>query len=908
MMMETVLSRSLRLMFSGGAVMVGLGLLAQPALAQQSSDAAPIQRVEITGSAIKRIDAETAVPVTVVKMDDLKKQGITTVEQVMSTLSSVQSSQGTSQSVGASTGGASFADLRGIGANKTLVLLNGRRLANNALDSSAPDLNMIPFAAIERVEVLRDGASSLYGSDAVGGVINFITRKNFQGGVATVSADSPQHAGGFGKNVNLGYGFGDLEEKGFNVFAMFDHQQQNSIGGMQRPYNTRYAGGLSSSTSPANYYQGDAAGNPAATSCASGTNLISDGGAGCYMTTSAFVDYVPKSQRDTGLIKGTLKLNENHELGLEYLNSRSKVQTQIAPVPYGGLYQNITRPDGSLNPYYPGNGNFTPNIPLSSTYTEDNLPAGVNPGFVHTKWRDMPNGVRQDENINRQQRFVASLTGVVAGWDYDAAFTYNQNKVTENISGYSDGDIITQGVLDGVINPYGAQDAAGTALLNSALLNGTLQTAKGTTKGIDAHASREVGDWFHAGRSTMLAIGGQASHENFTNAANTAFAEKVVASTGIDPNTYNSGSRSVYALFSELNMPVTKNLDITAAVRFDKYSDFGNTTNPKVGFRYQPTKAVLLRGSASTGFRAPSLYEINSAAAYTNSSTLSDPVNCPNGKTAIPGKSTAANCNQQFQVLNGGNKNLSPEKSKNLSFGIVVEPVNNLTLSADFWMLHLKNQIDNLADDVVLGDVTQYASVIHRNAAGDLSTDGSQCPGANCGYLDLRTQNLGGVNTDGLDLSATYRMRTAGYGDFNFAMNSTYVHKYDYQNASGGEWFNRVGEYSGTNPVFRWQNTATVNWNSGKFGAGLTAHYKSGYVDQVSDYTPANYKVPSYTTFDGYGSWQMFKNFTLTAGMKNIFDRDPPTSYQADLFQAGYDPRYTDPTGRTFYARGTYTF
>jgi len=170
MIMEKVMARSLRLVFAGSAALV----LAQPALAQQAD--APVQRVEITGSAIKRIDAETAVPVTVLRMDDLKKEGITTVEQVMANLSVSQSSQGTSQSVGSSTGGASFADLRGIGANKTLVLLNGRRLANNAFDSSAPDLNMIPFAAIERVEVLRDGASSLYGSDAVGGVINFITK------------------------------------------------------------------------------------------------------------------------------------------------------------------------------------------------------------------------------------------------------------------------------------------------------------------------------------------------------------------------------------------------------------------------------------------------------------------------------------------------------------------------------------------------------------------------------------------------------------------------------------------------------------------------------------------------------------------------------------------------------------
>src|SRR5262249_45758508 len=163
-----------------------------------------------------------SVPVTVFKMKDMKAEGITTVEQILSTLTAAQSSLGTSQAVGASTGGASFADLRGIGANKTLVLLNGRRIANNAFDGSAPDLNMIPVAALERVEVLRDGASSLYGTDAIGGVINFITRQDYQGGAITLGADSPQHAGGKAKNANAGFGFGDLDKNGYNLFGFID--------------------------------------------------------------------------------------------------------------------------------------------------------------------------------------------------------------------------------------------------------------------------------------------------------------------------------------------------------------------------------------------------------------------------------------------------------------------------------------------------------------------------------------------------------------------------------------------------------------------------------------------------------------------------------------------------------------
>ena len=903
MMMETVISRSLRLMFAGSAVF----MLAQPAMAQQAD--APIQRVEITGSAIKRIDAETSVPVTVIKMDDMRKEGITTVEQVMANLSVSQSSQGTSQSVGAQTGGAAFADLRGIGANKTLILLNGRRLANNAYDSSAPDLNMIPFAALERVEVLRDGASSLYGSDAVGGVINFITKKDYRGGTVTVGADNAQHGGGSANNANIGYGYGDLDQDGFNVFAMVDHQYQHAVTGTQRDFNKRYPGGLSGSTFPANYYQ-DTATNPAAPSCAGGSFLVPDGAGACAMTTSSFVDYVPKSERTTGLVKGTFKLNENHQLGVEVLSTESKVNVAIAPVPYGGLYINRLRPNGTANPYFPGNGATPAGVTLDPTYMDPDgaATAGVQPGFVHAKWRDLPNGSRADENINKQQRVVVSALGTVAGWDYETALTYNENKVKQNLHGYSDGGIITQGVLDGVINVFGAQDAAGAALLNSAGLSGTIQTAKGTNKGADFKASRQVGDWFASGNQAGLAVGAQYEHQEFSSVANTEFAERVVASTGIDPNTRNVGKRTVSALFSELSVPVLKNLDLTAAFRYDKYSDFGHTTNPKFSFIYKPTKEVLLRGSYSKGFRAPSLYEINAQNAYTNSaSTLDDPVNCPSGKP-IPGKSSAANCGQQFQVMNGGNAALSPERSKTGTVGVVWEAINNLTLSADYWNIRLTQQINQLQDFDVVADPVTFASVYKRNPQGNLSTDGSQCPNpVTCGYLDLRNQNLGDVNTNGVDLAANYRLRTKDYGNFAFAMNSTWVHKYEYQNFIGDKMHDKVGNFSGDGVIFRWQNTMNVSWNKDVFGAGLTARYKTGYADQQVEDHPNN-RVASYTTVDGYASWQAVKNLTLTLGVRNMFDRNPPLSYQSNNFQAGYDPRYTDPMGRTMYVRGTYNF
>ena len=247
-------------------------------------------------------------------------------------------------------------------------------------------------------------------------MINFITKKDYTGGVVTLGADAPTHDGRpLAQSINVGFGAGDLGQRRLERVRRDRPPGTERHRRPERPFNTRYAGGLSPTTSPANYYQDGTSGNPAAPGCTSAPNLIPGaGGTSCQMTTSSFVDYVPKSERTTGLLKGTFRINENHELGLEYMASQSKIGSQIAPVPYGGLIQNRVRPDGSLNPYYPGNpGAIAPNIPLDPAFNDGLGGAGAKPGFIHVKWRDLPNGPRADENINKQQRFIASMTGTV---------------------------------------------------------------------------------------------------------------------------------------------------------------------------------------------------------------------------------------------------------------------------------------------------------------------------------------------------------------------------------------------------------------------------------------------------------------------------------------------------------------
>ena len=885
------------------ALVVG-GLASAGAIAQNT------QRVEITGSAIKRIDAETSVPVTILKIEELKAQGVTSIEQIMNSLGAVQTTQTSSQQVGAGTGGASFADLRGIGPSKTLVLLNGRRIANNAIDGSATDLNMIPFAALQRVEVLRDGASSLYGTDAIGGVINFITRNDYQGGSISLGADSPQASGGKSRNANVGFGFGNIATQGFNVFGFIDINQQDPIGGLERPFNARFPGGISPTPFPANYYQtGDIVANPAAPGCTSPSFLTPAGdGTSCQIKTASFVDYTPKSERKSAMLRGSLRLGAEHTLSVEWFGTQNDSTTRIAPVPYGLLYMNKTRPDGSANPFYPGNpgSTVTPGFALDPAFTGASLTprAGIvlQPGYIFVKWRALDGGSRTNISSNKQQRLLATLDGVIAGWDYQAGVSYNENKIAENVTGYSNGTKITQGVLNGVINPFGAQTAAGAAAIADALLGGNLQNHSGKVSSLDGRASRELGDWFGSGRNSAIAVGAEFRHEDFLSAANPPVAELLVASTGVDPTSVSAGKRNISAFYSELSVPVAKGLDATVAIRYDKYSDFGDTLNPKVALRYQPVKEVLLRASYSTGFRAPSLYELNATQSYTNTGTLNDPINCPGG-VPIAGKSKVLNCKAQFQRLTGGNLSLQPEKSKTFNLGLVLEPTTDLSLGVDLWWIRLTDHISALAAATVFADAATFGPYFKRNATGDLSIDGSSCPGTNCGYVDLRQQNLGATNTNGFDLSANFRRSLGEMGKVSLTLTGTYVTKYEYQDFRGGPFNQNVGVYVGLAPIFRLQHAATATWSLGSWTLGATGRYKSGYVDA----DPSN-TVSPYATMDAYVNWAAKKGLSLTVGVNNLTNTEPPYSNQTEVFQANYDPRFSDPTGRKYYVRASYQF
>ena len=840
-----------------------------------------LERVEVTGTAVRRVDAETAVPVTILRSEQLRKEGVNTTEELLTRIVASQSTQSSSQSVGSGTGGASFADLRGIGSNKTLILLNGRRLANNAIDASAVDLNTIPFAAIDRVEILRDGASALYGTDAIGGVINFITKKSITEGQVSASFDSPTHSGGGeSRSFDGSWGFGDLDNDNFNVFGVFNYDKQNNLSAADRSFTKDYEPGrglnsTSGTTYPANYGQNGNYTNPLATAGCNGPNQINPGTGTCRFSTRNYIDAVPETEKTSFFGKASTKWAEDQTASVDYFWARNDNTTTIAPAPLTDI---------SVNPgtaFYPGNGI----TPLTPGFTLDpTQPVDVN-------WRESAAGARIQKDQNTSQRLQLTFDGNVGGWDYNIGTSYNENKVISSLrGGYLNDDLVTEGIANGILNPFGEQTQEGINFINNAGVHGDYQTAVGRVKAIDGRISREIGDWFGAG-PVGLALGGEFRKEEFHSDVE-PFAG-LVDSLGVDPDSSVSGDRNVKAQYAEINVPVLESLELGAAIRHDKYSDVGSTTNPKYSFRFQPIRELVVRGAYSEGFRAPSLYELYNPNYTTfTSGFYDDPRLCPGG-TPVAGANPGRDCSQQFRNRTGGNEDLSPEKARNVTLGFVYQPVRNLSVGLDFYWIKISDQIAEFPESSVFDNPDSYADRYIRNPDGSLQ------------YIQTGLANLGKVKTSGVDVTLDYRFPATAYGNFGLSMQGTYVDRYDYQETINGAYFDNVGDFQGIGVISRWKHSLTGSWSKGPYRASLTNRFQTGY----RDYDPETHnRVSSYSVWDLSAGYTWSKSLDIDVGVKNLFDRDPPFSNQAYTFQSGYDPRYTDPLGRTLFTRATYHF
>jgi iron complex outermembrane receptor protein len=898
-----------------------IGALGNTAWAQDSAataaDEPQLEEIVVTGSLIKRPNAETAEAVTIVTAESLKDQGITTVEQALQQITAMQTSSfQTSSSVATFTGGGSFANLRGLGASKTLVLLDGQRLANNVVIGNSVDVDGIPFAAIDHIEVLREGASALYGTDAIAGVVNFITKKDYDKGEVNVEMSRPQKAGGGGSEADATWGIGNLKSDGYNFMIAANFTRTQELKADQRSFATGFnpALGLDNNnglgTVPGMYIDGNGnEWNVNYPACPSNPHLETHTGYCGYLYSEA-VDLIPPSTDFSGLMSFTKSLPGNNSISVQYFYTRSQV------TPWGGP-QEYAFGMNPGSPYFPTAGQSS-----CLGTCAPGAPDLTDP--ITAIWTDASNN-RYFQDTNTEQRILVTFAGNAGGWDYATSLNYSSN---HNLFGTTGGEldynnIAPGGIINPLINPFGPQSAAGAAFLDSQYQTGTLGQGSLSLWSFNGHAGHELGDAFGAGRPAQLAMGFDVRGER-VSFSTTPLAEALYTDTYYPPqNPPTVGSRTEQAFYSELNVPVTRGLEFTISDREDLYSDFGQTNNGKISFRYQPLSNLTFRGAASTGFRAPSLVDLYSPNTFgADGGTMQGP-NC-----------AAQNYNQEFSqtvcgsqglALSGSNRNLKPETSQNLDLGVIFEPVSGLGITLDYYRVIIKNEIQAIPDAAIYGNPTTFANEIVLNNAGTLTT----APTANincqpytsptCGYVLLTLQNTGGIATNGLDVSADYTVHT-DFGKIHIGLDGTVVSQYLLQTYTSGPQLNLLGQWDeGFQPVIRWQHLLTVDWTDGNWGAGLSNHYLSSYKDYAyATGTPYNSTSPvagasqltvsSYSIWNVYGSWKPTNPLTLLLGIRNLLDTNPPFSNQEADWQASYNPRFSDPTGRAFYAKVKYEF
>ena len=912
------IARSIRRVLVVGAVTVASGVVAVQAQEQtQASSEETLQTVVVTGSLIKRANAETAEAITIIKADALKDQGIVNVEQALNTLTSNTPSVNIAQSVGTFSGGGTYANLRGLGNSRTLVLIDGQRLAPNAFSGNAVDLSGIPFSAIDSVQVLREGASALYGSDAIAGVINFITKKNYQGLEVQANFDHPEKAGGSSGEGDLTFGHGDLSSDGYNFMITGSYSRQGELRATQRPFSASGfypAGGYTSTNNPGSWPGTflDANGNQFQSGypgCVGNPELTTAFG-NCAYRYSAATDLLPQSSEGSGMVSFTKALPANNTLQLQYFYTQSKVEAWAGPMFY--FFQM-----DPASPYYPKASQLTC-IPAASVNCA--LPVDLADGGFAI-WSD-PLNDRYSGNINTEQRLLLTFSGTNGGWDYTGTLNYSQNKndnrnlagypVEFAVAGYPNQPTLTQpnGLLSNLINPFGPESAAGQALINSSYINGVYQLGEDKRWSVDGHASHPLGDAFNAGTPATFAIGATVNGERYTSTT-TAYNTLVIAATGLTDSAVE-GSRNVQAAYLELDVPITKALDLDLSDRQDKYSDFGTTNNAKLSVRYQPVDFLTFRGTASTGFRAPTLFQLYSPPFLTasNSPTMGsgNPFCSPGHYTA---EWTQAVCNTQGLGLNGGNKTLGPETSQNFDLGVIVSPIQDMGITLDYYRIILKNVVQDVPASAIYADPTALASYIITNSSGTLTpsvAEANQCTpytAPTCGYINQNFQNTGKIVTDGFDLSIQYQQRTA-IGTFHEDLEGTSITQFLEQQYNGGPETNLVGnqQISLELPAYRWEHNLRVDWTSPEsmFGAGLSNRFYSSYIDEYANADGTQRKVGSYSLWDAYAVYKPTSKLSVLFGIKNLFDTSPPfTNAQNDNFAAGYNALVADPLLRNFY-------
>jgi iron complex outermembrane recepter protein len=889
------------------------------AAAQQAVVVPKTEKIEVTGSNIKRVDTEAPSVVQIITREEIEKSGASTVAELLRSVPAISS--GALQDFNTGSGfspAVQSASLRGLGSVGTLVLLNGRRVAPsptadpNTGQGSAFNLNTIPFNAIERIEILKDGASAIYGSDAIAGVINFILRKDYVGAEARVSGQSTSDNTFKNYSISGTVGFGDLAKDRYNVLISGEYFSREAVtfdepnGVLNDDYRrlaNRNAPNTSSFTQIPNFFREATLGNgvfltalPTDPRCPA-AQVISPN-AGCRTNTFGFQQIQGKSERVGGLVKITRDFSGVMQGTAEFSFTRAINNFDSSPQALDGTV------NGSI--WFNRAGQrfqYQLRLPVGHPDNPTNVPVALRYRFVDL-------GIAKQETINDAYRGLVGLSGTVGNWDWESALLYSKTERKD----VADGQLSLPALLNAINNrTYRFGGVNTPAVLATLAPNRTSNGATDITS-IDLKGTREL--FTMKGGPVIIAAGVEFRRESFDiNSDPNQVAGNFIGIT----STTVGASRTVKSLFAELSAPILSNVETQLALRIDNYSDYATSTTPKFGVKWKALSSLALRANYAEAFRAPSLTQTSNSRVQ-SFSVVTDPVRCPNGTTPLPGGQLTDCTGTTVASIFLPSTDLEPERSKSWTIGFIYSPMNNVSLQADMFEIRRRDQIDRLsAQQVVINEfVPNYigGSVV-RN-----SNPATFIPGVpNSGPLESTTRrflNLGETRVKGVDVQFD-ASTTLGGGRLSFNTIATWTIRYDYQLNRGGSFVNNAGNFY-INEVPRLRGNATLNYAKGNWSGFVRGNYTSGW--DYGDPTVANQcylaptsptlaylgrcQVDSLTTIDVGASYRGIKNLSVSLLVRNIENRKAP--YDPGQTTLGFNPTFHNPFGSNINLSANYRF
>ena len=916
-----------------------------------SAKGAEAGEVVVTGSRIRQNPNNSAAPLQIVTVQEMQRNAIASPEQLLAFLTdngnssdNLASNSDVVTAERRGNNGASYANLRGQGSAATLVLLNGRRVAAQGTTGAAVDVNQIPFMALDHVEVLKSGASAVYGTDAVGGVINFITKKNYRGFGASGSSDITQYGDAPIYRLSAIAGYGDLDQQHFNIMGTvgyswvfplqakdrswintFQHDKGLGVDTRGTPFATivNLAGTAFPTSGSFPFLPGSttqrATGGinllrlPGQAGCSAGTDMdIYDqdvwGAPGnalaCSFDTGKNVYLQQQINTLTYYGRAAARFGA-HEIALELTGSDAKSnkkfsQVQITPNTTTQNYQYKLVPGVNDAAYAQVYNTLIGAFPaLAKT-----IPYGT--GFSY-RWRCMECGEREIDTTTKTFRAELSATGpIFADWNYDAGVSYADSKSDSTLgSGYYYQDALIAALNSGKVDPFlfpgQSQSPAGLAAIQAASAQGlVLYGGKYSVKQADASASGSLFDL--PGGTVKMAAGVDYRREEykFDGDPRAVSAQRTVIAAPYDnANALAGVHRDIKAVYAELLIPILTSLELDAKGRIDHYTGFGTTKNPDISLKFRPWKPLMFRASYNTAFRVPSFNQIFNPdfdSIYTGSD-FADPKNCPGGKV-----NAAAGCpslNNNVNIRSGGHLNLGPETAKEYGAGVVFEPSSHFSATVDWWRIDRKNTIQVLPLQYLFANYNVFQDRFIRDANGVLQV------------VDDSYANSGSTHTDAIDVTVRGSWPALG-GTIGAGIDGTYLLKKNEKVNASAATIDELGVYSLANDLgLKWKHNLYVSYARNDWSVSLTQIFRDGYQNQVlpgilaGTFDPccAVSRVKDYIVYNLSVSYTGIDHMRFVAGVKNLLNTKPPFAISYDSNNgtgSDWEPRVADPRMRSF--------